>query len=201
MATSRGLASRQDHFGPELSHYNSDEHTDDGRHSPLLDADSVDVKVLEEHLINAKQALFNVNAVQCAEELSNSGRVLHEESLVLAARTVFLRNGMDDQLKVLQRLRHDMRQAYDDHLTALNKKTIPKMDDAGERLEWTRKKLKSIAVDPHFRPSGEAPMSLHDFVLPDVANVRKWFADLKDGIDLQQVSEIIPCTGFFVPSR
>lgn len=155
--------------------------SDDGE---LIDPDSVPVEVLVEHLLAAKRSLSSVNLVQRADDLSTHARQLHEESVILGAQTAFLKRGIADQLKLLSRVHRNMIHTYDASKREF-KQLTPTMDAVHDKLQKTMDMLRDIPVDPLFRPEGEAPKYLFDFVSEDQVHIM--LAELKEGIDQLQV--------------
>lgn len=192
MATSRSPTSSHVHpgHGHGLSYHDGqDQHSDD-EDVEVVDPDSVPVDVLVEHLLAAKRALSSTTLVQRAEYLSTHARQLHEESVILDAQTGFLKRGIADQLRLLKRVQRSMIQTYDMSNRELNKLVKTNMDKRGEEMTQTMDKLKATPVDPVFRPPGEEPKYLWDFV--SEGQVHQMFADLKDGIDQLLVSQSTP---------
>ncbi|KAF4635311.1 hypothetical protein G7Y89_g2776 [Cudoniella acicularis] len=106
----------------------------------------VSLQTLVEHLLASKRSLSSINTVWRANEIVTSARAALEESAVLTARTDFLRSGISEQVKILQR------------------NVIRTLDAANARLESTMDILRSTMVEAAFRPDGEEPRSLLDFV-------------------------------------
>lgn len=168
------------HPGHNLPEHEEGE-SDDGE---LIDPDSVPVEVLVEHLLAAKRSLSSVNLVQRADDLSTHARQLHEESVILGAQTAFLKRGIADQLKLLSRVHRNMIHTYDASKREF-KQLTPTMDAVHDKLQKTMDMLRDIPVDPLFRPEGEAPKYLFDFVSEDQVHIM--LAELKEGIDQLQV--------------
>lgn len=162
----------------------------------LVDPDSVPVEVLVEHLLAAKRALSSVTLVQRANDLTTHARQLHEESVVLDAQMAFLKRGISDQLRLLKRVQRSMIHTYDMSNRELRKLVKTNMDKRGEEMTQTMDKLKATPVDPVFRPPGEEPKYLFDFVSED--QVHQMFADLKDAIDQLHASYMVPRAALFV---
>ncbi|KAJ4420309.1 hypothetical protein N0V82_004408 [Gnomoniopsis sp. IMI 355080] len=165
--------------------------SDDGE---LLDPDTIPVEVLVEHLLAAKRALSSVNLVQRADDLSTHARQLHEESVILGAQTAFLKRGIADQLKLLSRVHRNMIHTYDASKKEF-KQLTPTMDAVHDKLQKTMDMLREIPVDPLFRPEGEAPKYLFDFVSEDQVHIM--LADLKEGIDQLQANQTSFSTDLF----
>lgn len=126
-------------------------------------AGPVAVETLVEHLLAAKRSLSSMTLVLRANDLSTHARQLHEESVILAAQTAFLRKGIDDQKRLLLRVRRNMIRTYDAGKREF-KQIIKTLDAANGKLETTIDMLRNTTVDPVFRPSGEEPKNLLDFV-------------------------------------
>lgn len=186
MATSPNRASFHEHPGHGLSQHDGGE-SDDGE---LIDPDTVPVDILVEHLLAAKRALSSVTLVRRADDLSTNARQLHEESVILGAQTAFLKRGIADQLKLLSRVHRNMIHTYDASKREF-KQLTPTMDAVHDKLQKTMDMLREIPVDPVFRPAGEAPKYLFDFVSED--QVQIMLGDLKEGIDQLQASRQTLC--------
>ncbi|KAF3769760.1 autophagy-related protein 17 [Cryphonectria parasitica EP155] len=127
-------------------------------HSP-----SVSVETLVEHLLAAKRSLASVRLVLRANDLTTHARQLHEESVILGAQTAFLRTGVGEQIKLLARVTGSMNKTYKASRREFNS-LIKTLDTANDKLKDTMDMLRGTAVDPVFRPEGEDPKNLLDFV-------------------------------------
>ncbi|KAK0667921.1 autophagy-related protein 17 [Cercophora samala] len=128
-----------------------------------FDADNVPVEVLVKHLLAAKQSLSSMALVLRANGLSTHARQMHEESVVLSAQTAFLRNGIDDQIFILRQVRRKMVAVYNSGRKDFDR-LIRSLDGVNGRLEKTIQVLRDTVVERAFRPPGEEPRSLIDFV-------------------------------------
>lgn len=157
------------------------------RYGSALDhglADSIPVETLVDHLLAAKRALSSMTLVLRANDLSTHARQLHEEAVISAAQTAFLQRGIRDQVKLLMRVRRSLIRTYD--AGKRDFKQIPKtLDAANAKLEATMDMLRSTTVEPVFRPPGEDPKNLLDFV--DESKVEKLRDALKASIGELQV--------------
>jgi autophagy-related protein 17 len=89
--------------------------TDDGQHassspavsthSNLNSSSKPALDFLIAHLVASKRSLSSIDLVWRANELVTSARAALEESVVLAARSGFLKQGIIGQAKVLRRVR------------------------------------------------------------------------------------------------
>ncbi len=61
---------------------------------------------LVSHLLASKRSLSSVSHVWRANELVTSARALLEQSVVLGARSGFIRKGVEEQVKILQNVRN-----------------------------------------------------------------------------------------------
>lgn len=98
-----------------------------------------------------------------ANDLTTHARQLHEESVILRAQTTFLNKGITEQRRLLHKVRRSMIRTYDAGKKEF-KHIIKTLDVANEKLETTMDMLRNTAVDPVFRPAGEEPKNLLDFV-------------------------------------
>lgn len=121
-----------------------------------------------------------------ANELVHNARVAHEESVVLAAQSSFLRRGISDQVRILLRIRKSMIRTYDSGKRE-SKQVYRSLDAANSRLENTMAVLRKRIVDKAFRPPGEEPRDLLDFV--DEAQVDAMRDALKENIVALQVRD------------
>ncbi|KAK4202114.1 autophagy-related protein 17 [Triangularia verruculosa] len=131
--------------------------------SASFDVDNVPVEVLVKHLLGAKQSLSSMALVLRANDLSTHARQMHEESVVLSAQTAFLRHGIDDQILILRQVRRKMVGVYNSGRKDFDR-LIRALDGVNGRLEQTIQMLRDTVVERAFRPPGEEPKSLIDFV-------------------------------------
>lgn len=125
--------------------------------------DDVPVEVLVEHLLAAKRSLSSIGLVLRGHELATHARQLHEEAVILSAQTAFLRRGIDEQVRLLLRVRRGMKATYDGKAREF-RHLIKTLDGANGRLEGTMTMLRETPVQAVFRPAGEERKSLMDFV-------------------------------------
>ncbi|KAK3322964.1 autophagy-related protein 17 [Apodospora peruviana] len=154
--------------------------------STEFNADDVPVEVLVKHLLAAKQSLSSITLVLRANELANSARQMHEESVILHAQTGFLRNGIQAQLRILRQVRAGLTQAYENGRREF-KHLLRTLDGANERLEQTIAMLRDTIVESVFRPHGEEKKCLMDFV--DEKSVDTMQNGLKQSIAELQAAE------------
>ncbi|GIJ98319.1 autophagy protein 17 [Aspergillus viridinutans] len=132
------------------------------------------------HLVAAKRSLSSINHVWRANEIVTAARAALEECVVVSARTGFLRRGLNNQLRLLYSVRTEVEEislrGRSEFATVLKD-----LDDADTRLRRTLELLRETIVHPAFRPEGEDPKSLHDFV--DERGVEELHAALKSSID------------------
>lgn len=127
-------------------------------------ASAVPVERLVSHLLAARQALSDtMGPVLQANALTTEARAAQEEAVVLGAQTAFLRRGIAEEVLMLQRLRRSMGHAYEAGRREF-RHVLRTLDAADARLERTIGMLRSAIVEPAFRPEGEGPRSLLDFV-------------------------------------
>ncbi|KAK4135195.1 hypothetical protein BT67DRAFT_493950 [Trichocladium antarcticum] len=130
---------------------------------PAFDADDVPAEVLVRHLLHAKQSLSSMALVLRANDLATHAHQMYEESVIQSAQTGFVRRGIDEQVRLLRKVRRAMGRVYNDGRHQF-KHLIRTLDDANGRLEQTMAMLRSRAVEPMFRPPGEEDKCLMDFV-------------------------------------
>ena len=63
------------------------------------------LETLISHLVAAKRSLSSINHVWRANEIVTAARSALEESVVVSARTGFLRRGLNNQLRLLYSVR------------------------------------------------------------------------------------------------
>jgi len=68
--------------------------------------------VLVRHLLSSKRSLESINKVWRANEIVTAARAALEESVVLQARTAFLRKGISQQVKILRKVRNELEYVY-----------------------------------------------------------------------------------------
>ncbi|CAK7235653.1 hypothetical protein SCUCBS95973_009339 [Sporothrix curviconia] len=143
---------------------------------------AVPVETLVEHLLAARRALGTISQVLRSNEMATEARALYTQAMVDSARTGFLRNGIRQQAAVLVQIRRGMSKAYDVGRRDF-RVLIRTLDAANGQLEHTMDILRETTVAAVFRPPGEAPRSLLDFV--DEAGVEA----LRDAIK-QSIAEL-----------
>lgn len=146
--------------------------------------DSVSVETLVQHLLDAKRSLSSYETVLRANELVNLARRAYEESIILTAQSGFLRRGISEQVRLLQRLRRNLIRTYDNGKREFGR-IIKTLDAADARLQDTMNALRARVVDSSFRPNGEGKKNLMDFV--DESQVNTIRDALKENIQALQV--------------
>lgn len=145
---------------------------------------SIPIDQLVHHLVAAKRSLSSMNLVLRANELANHARSAHEDTVILAAQTAFVRNSILDQVSILVKLRRSLQATYDWGKKDF-KKLVRSMDEADGDLESTMSMLRNTVVQSGVRPPGEERKSLLDFV--DELNVHKLRDAMKRSIEELQV--------------
>ncbi|KAI9723318.1 MAG: hypothetical protein M1812_001201 [Candelaria pacifica] len=135
---------------------------------------------LVSHLLASKRSLSSVSHVWRANELVTSARALLEDSVVLGARTAFIRQGVEEQVKILQNVRNGVEVVAREGQTEF-KKVLRDLDAADARLKRTMEELRSTVVEPSLRAPEEDRKSLLDFV--DEEGVNGVMVGLRDSID------------------
>ncbi|CAK7224063.1 hypothetical protein SBRCBS47491_005421 [Sporothrix bragantina] len=143
---------------------------------------AVPVETLVEHLLAARRALGTISQVLRSNEMATEARELYTQAMVDSARTGFLRSGIRQQAAVLLQIRRGMSKAYDAGRRDF-RVLIRTLDAANGQLEHTMEILRATTVAAVFRPAGEEPRSLLDFV--DEAGVEA----LRDAIK-QSIAEL-----------
>ncbi|PKX99221.1 autophagy-related protein 17 [Aspergillus novofumigatus IBT 16806] len=152
----------------------------DAGQSPSEEQAMPRLDTLISHLVAAKRSLSSINHVWRANEIVTAARAALEECVVVSARTGFLRRGLNNQLRLLYSVRTEVEEIS---LRGRSEfaAVLKDLDDADTRLRRTLELLRETIVHPAFRPEGEDPKSLHDFV--DERGVEELHAALKSSID------------------
>lgn len=139
----------------------------------------ISLDALVTHLLASKRSLASISTVWRANEIVTSARSALEESVVLSARTEFLKSGIVEQVRILRKVRGGIEGVYKDGQrdfkvrkptaerrlqTHRYQHVIRTLDSANARLESTMDILRSTMVEAAFRPDEEDPRSLLDFV-------------------------------------
>lgn len=74
----------------------------------------ISLETLVTHLLASKRSLASISTVWRANEIVTSARSALEESVVLSARTGFLRSGILEQVKILRKVRGGIENVYKD---------------------------------------------------------------------------------------
>lgn len=147
---------------------------------PLDEEPKSQLDTLISYLVAAKRSLSSIYHVSRADEIVNTARNALEESVVLSAKTGFLRRGQKIQIRLLYNVRGEIENiSYRGRADFAA--VLTQLDDVDDRLRQTLDKLRQTVVHPSFRPEGEEPRSLHDFV--DERGVEELQVILKDAID------------------
>ncbi|KAB8230956.1 autophagy protein 17 [Aspergillus alliaceus] len=148
--------------------------------SPGKESSMPQLETLISHLVAAKRSLSSINHVWHANEIVTAARSALEESVVISARTGFLRRGLNNQLRLLYSVRTEVQEVSlrgrSEFATVLKG-----LDAADARLRKTLDLLRDTVVHSSFRPEGEGSKSLHDFV--DERGVEELHTTLKRSID------------------
>jgi autophagy-related protein 17 len=132
------------------------------------------------YLVAAKRSLSSIYHVSRANEIVNTARNALEESVVISAKTGFLRRGQKNQIRLLYNVRGEI-ENISHRGRAEFAGALKELDDVDERLRQTLDKLRHTVVHSSFRPDDEAAKSLHDFV--DERGVEELQIVLKAAID------------------
>ncbi|KAH6606941.1 autophagy-related 17 [Trichoderma cornu-damae] len=130
---------------------------------PSDDHPAISVDTLVNHLLVSKRSLSSMNLVLRADEIVTAARRSHEDTVMLAAQTGFLRNAIADQVAILGRVGKSL-QATCEWGKKDFVKLVRRMDEVDGELEGTMEMLRATAVETALRPKGEPRKSLLDFV-------------------------------------
>ncbi|OBT64741.1 hypothetical protein VE03_05855 [Pseudogymnoascus sp. 23342-1-I1] len=143
----------------------------------------IPIATLIQHLVDAKKALSSIGTLWRANEIVSEAQTALGESVILTARTGFLRTGISQQVRLLEKVRSGIQIVYDDGQADFEN-VIKNLDDADDRLKKTMNTLRTTMVASALRPSDEKPRSLLDFI--DDNSIEATRSALKDTIDLTQ---------------
>jgi len=82
--------------------------------SEQQDISEIPIETLIDHLLNAKKALSSVGTLWRANEIVSAAQSALEDSVILTARTGFLRSGISQQVRLLERARGGIQAIYSD---------------------------------------------------------------------------------------
>jgi autophagy-related protein 17 len=74
----------------------------------------ISLDVLVAHLLASKRSLSSISSVWRANEIVTSARTALEGSVILGARTAFVRKGIAQQTRILRRVRDGVESVYRD---------------------------------------------------------------------------------------
>ncbi|KAM6488358.1 autophagy-related protein 17 [Trichoderma sp. SZMC 28011] len=130
---------------------------------PSSDHMAISVDTLVNHLLVSKRSLSSMTLVLRADEIVTAARQSHEDTVMLAAQTGFLRNAIADQVLILGRVGKSL-QATCEWGKKDFVKLVRRMDEVDGQLKATMDMLTTTPVDTSLRPKGEPRKSLLDFV-------------------------------------
>lgn len=84
----------------------------DASQAHSMSHDIAPLQALVSHLLASKRSLSSISTVWRANEIVTSARSALEESAILSARTLFLRDGVSEQAKILRKLRGGIENVY-----------------------------------------------------------------------------------------
>ncbi|KAF7957090.1 hypothetical protein EAE96_004410 [Botrytis aclada] len=178
MASSPNAPGSQSHTSISTVNPPPPAHTNQGQEIPL--------ETLVSHLLASKRSLSSISTVWRANEIVTSAKNALEESAILQAKTRFLQSGINEQMKTLLKVRKTVEFVYNDGQEDFSN-VLHDLDAADARLVSTMNMLRSTMVDAAFRPAGEEPRNLLDFV--DEQGVEKMRDGLKELIDESKEAE------------
>lgn len=151
----------------------------------MSDNQGPELEALISYLVAAKRSLSSIHNVWHANEIVTAAQAAVEESVVTYARIGFLRRGLNNQLRLLYNVRSEVEDISFRGKSEFSN-ILGRLDTADSRLRKTLDVLRETIVYSAFRPAGEDPRSLHDFV--DERGVEDLNASLKVSIDNTNVS-------------
>ncbi|KAM0252369.1 hypothetical protein ACHAQJ_007752 [Trichoderma viride] len=148
---------------PAASTRRSPDSSSAGSLKPSDDHLAISVDTLVNHLLVSKRSLSSMTLVLRADEIVTAARQSHEDTVMLAAQTGFLRNAIADQVVILGRVGKSL-QATCEWGKKDFVQLVKRMDQVDGELEGTMEMLRGTAVETALQPKGEARKSLLDFV-------------------------------------
>lgn len=74
----------------------------------------IPIETLIDHLLNAKKALNSIDTLWRANEIVSTAQAALEESVIISARTGFLRRGITQQVRLIEKTRNGLEQVKRD---------------------------------------------------------------------------------------
>ena len=90
---------------PQGSHHAS---PTNASHNP--EASDLPIETLIDHLLNAKKALNSIDTLWRANDIVSTAQAALEESVIISARTGFLRRGITQQVRLIEKTRNGLEQ-------------------------------------------------------------------------------------------
>ncbi|KAL8801896.1 MAG: hypothetical protein Q9182_004185 [Xanthomendoza sp. 2 TL-2023] len=118
---------------------------------------------LVSHLVASKRSLSAIEHVWRANEIVTSTRVHLEASVIISARTTFLRAGISTQLHTLGKV-HAHSKSVESEGAQEYEEVLRTLDEADKRLRGTLESLKTTMVEHRLKPTSDQRKSLLDFV-------------------------------------
>ncbi|OBT53005.1 hypothetical protein VE04_06235, partial [Pseudogymnoascus sp. 24MN13] len=112
---------------------------DNSEHQEVTD---IPIATLIQHLVDAKKALSSIGTLWRANEIVSAAQDALGESVILTARTAFLRTGISQQVRLLEKVRSGIQVVYDDGQADFEN-VIKNLDDADDRLKKTMSTLRT----------------------------------------------------------
>ncbi|EGE09259.1 kinase activator [Trichophyton equinum CBS 127.97] len=170
--------------GASPSHVHGHGHS----YSPDQSRAQPDLDTLVSHLAAAKRSLSSIHHVWRANEIVTAARAALEESVIVSARTGFLRRGLDEQIRLLFKVRTEVEDVAHRGRAEFSA-AIKELDTVDRKLQQTLDSLRDITLEPAFRSQEQrqeeaekgVSKTLHDFI--DEHAVDDIRSLLKDAID------------------
>lgn len=150
------------------------------RNAPTHATQKLQLEDLVAYLVASKRSLSSINHVWRANEIVTTARSALEESVIVTARSGFLCRGLNEQLRLLYGVRAEVEE-ISRRGRAEFEDALKELDSADIELKKTLKLLGDAVVEAVFRPVGEEPKTLRDFV--DERGVEDLQSTLKGAID------------------
>lgn len=84
------------------------------KHKETSSNTEIPIETLIDHLLNAKKALNSIGTLWRANEIVSTAQTALEEGVIISARTGFLRRGITQQVRVIEKTRNGLSQVFRD---------------------------------------------------------------------------------------
>ncbi|KAL8747768.1 MAG: hypothetical protein Q9184_007554 [Pyrenodesmia sp. 2 TL-2023] len=141
------------------------------------------LETLVSHLVASKRSLSSVEQVWRGHEIIETTRLHLEASVIITARSSFLRSGITTQLNTLKHI-HTHNKSVEVEGAQEYRSVMRTLDEADQRLKDTMNRLRSTLIESRLRPESEQSKSLLDFV--DERSVEKVLVTIQVSANVAQ---------------